>query len=78
MSKADLSKATRVLTELFESIWDKETIPSDWAKGIIIKLTKKRNVQVCDKWQGITLLSIPSKFSLESFLEDSRQLLTKT
>ena len=32
MLKADLSTATRVLTNLFDTIWDKETIPSDWGK----------------------------------------------
>ena len=29
MLKADLSTATRVLTNLFDTIWDKETIPSN-------------------------------------------------
>ena len=61
MLKADLSTATRVLTYLFDTIWDKETIPSDWGKGLIIKIPKKGNLQVCDNWRGITLLSIPSK-----------------
>ena len=36
MLKADVSTATRVLTDLFEIIWDKKTIPRDWAKGLII------------------------------------------
>ena len=61
MLKADLSTATRVLTNLFDTIWDKETIPSDWAKGLIIKIPKKGNLLVWDNWRGITLLSIPSK-----------------
>ena len=62
MLKADLSTATRVLTNLFDTIWDKETIPNDWGKGLIIKIPKKKgNLQVCDNWRGITLLSIPSK-----------------
>ena len=50
MLKADLSTATRVLTNLFDTIWDKETIPSDWGKGLIIKIPKKGNLQVCDNW----------------------------
>ena len=36
-----LSTATRVLSDLFETFWGKETIPSDWVKGFIIKLPKK-------------------------------------
>ena len=61
MLKADLSTATRVLTNLFDTIWDKETISSDWGKWLIIKILKKCDLQVCDNWRGITLLSIPSK-----------------
>ena len=61
MLKADLSTATRVLTNLFDTIWDKETIPSDWGKGLIIKIHNKGNLQVCDNWRGITLLSISGK-----------------
>ena len=56
MVKADLRTVTKVLTELFESIWDKDTIPSDWAKGRILKLPKKRNLQVCDNWRGFPTL----------------------
>ena len=56
MLMANLSRATRVLTNLFDTIWDKETIPSDWDKGLIIKIPKKGNLQVCDSWRGITLV----------------------
>ena len=41
MLTADLSTATRVLTNLFDTIWDKEIIPSDWGKGLIIKIPKE-------------------------------------
>ena len=66
--KAYLRTATRVLTEFFESIWDKETVPSDWAKGIFIRLPKKGNLHVCDNWRGITHLSIPSKVFCRNLL----------
>ena len=61
MLKADLTTSTKVLTELFRNIWDKETIPDDWDKGLFVKLPKKSNLQNCDNWRGITLLSIPTK-----------------
>ena len=61
MLKADLTTSTKVLTELFRNICDKEIIPDDWDKGLIVKLPKKGNLQNCDNWRGITLLSIPSK-----------------
>ena len=61
MLKADLTTSTKVFTELFSNIWEEEIIPQDWDKGLIVKLPKKGNLQSCDSWRGITLLSIPSK-----------------
>ena len=61
MLKADIDIATKVFTNLFSKIWEKENIPEDWAKGLIVKLPKKGDLQNCDNWRGITLLSIPSK-----------------
>jgi hypothetical protein len=61
MMKADIDTSTKVLTNLFSKVWSEETIPSDWCKGLIVKVPKKGNLQNCDNWRGITLLSIPSK-----------------
>ncbi|CAC5373530.1 unnamed protein product [Mytilus coruscus] len=36
-------------------------IPSDWSKGLIVKLPKKGNLRNCDNWRGITLLSVTIK-----------------
>lgn len=48
-------------TGLFRNFWEKKTIPADWDEGLIVKIPKKGNHQNGDNWQGITLLSIPSK-----------------
>lgn len=40
MLKADLITSTKVLTDLFRSIWEEETIPSDWDKGLIVVAPK--------------------------------------
>ena len=61
MLKADLNTSVKVLTDLFKDIWEREVIPQDWDKGLIVKLPKKGNLQNCDNWRGITLLSVPSK-----------------
>ena len=61
MLKADPITATSVLVDLFRTIWESDTIPSNWAKGLIVKLPNKGNLQICDNWHGITLLSIPGK-----------------
>ena len=36
-------------------------MPIDWNKGLIVKIPKKGDLQNCDNWRGITLLSMPSK-----------------
>jgi hypothetical protein len=61
MLKADIDLSARTLTDLFDKIWRQEKIPTDWSKGIIIKLPKKGDLNNCDNWRGIMLLSIPSK-----------------
>ena len=61
MLKADPVTLANILLNLFVTIWEDETLPSDWSKGLIVKLAKKGDLQICDNWRGITLLSVPSK-----------------
>ena len=61
MLKADLNASTKVLTDLFRKIWEKDAVPDDLNEGLIVKFPKKGSIQNCDNWRGITLLSIPSK-----------------
>ena len=49
------------LHRLINSVWNREEIPLDWKKGLLVKLPKNGNLSNCDKWRGIMLLSIPSK-----------------
>ena len=58
MYKTDIHFAGRVFTDLFRDIWTNYVIPNEWNKGIIVKLPKKWNLQHCDNWRGITLLSV--------------------
>lgn len=66
--KADLHTTTKLLTDLFRNKWEKDTIPKDWTRGLIVKIPKKGNLQNCDNWRGITLLSIPSEAFCRIFL----------
>ena len=59
--KTDTRFATEWLYDLFYKIWDAETIPEDWYRGLIIKLPKKEDRTQCTNWQGVALLSVPSK-----------------
>ena len=59
--KADPELAATILTTLFTKIWELEEIPTDWSRGVIIKIPKKGSLSDCNYWRGITLLSVPSK-----------------
>ena len=59
--KADPELAAKILLPLFTIIWERKTVPDDWAEGVIVKLPKKGSLKNCNNWRGITLLSIPSK-----------------
>ena len=61
MLKADIETSTKILTNLFTTIWTKDTIPADWTKGLIVKLPRKMDLQNANNWRGITLLSVPCK-----------------
>ena len=60
MLKTDIHFSDRVFTDLFRDIWTNDVIPNDWNKGLIVKLPKKGDLQHCDNWRGIALLSVPS------------------
>ena len=77
MIKADPKLSSKVLTEFFKKVWDGETIPGDWSKGIIIKIPKKGDKGNCDNWRGITLLSIPSKILCRIILKRMDKAIDK-
>ena len=61
MLKANIATSSKILQQLFKNIWNNEIIPNNWTKGLTVKLPKRGNLQICDNWRGITLLSVPSK-----------------
>ena len=42
-------------------VWEKEEIPDDWKRGLLVKLAKTGDLSLCGNWRGVILLSIPSK-----------------
>jgi len=53
--------AAEILHPLFAKVWNRQGIPGDWNKGVIIPIFKKGTLSDCNNWWGITLLSLPSK-----------------
>lgn len=45
--KADTDTTVNVLYELFNTIWEKESVPEHWSIGLIVKLPKKGNLTSC-------------------------------
>ena len=50
-----------MLYGLFDKIWEEEEIPLEWKEGLLIKIPKKGNLDLCSNYRGITLLSVPGK-----------------
>ena len=63
---------------LLNQIWTTEEIPTEWKKGLLVKLPKKGDLSQCGKWRGITLLSIPSKVLTKIILERMKDALDLT
>uniref|UniRef100_A0A8C8DQS5 Reverse transcriptase domain-containing protein n=1 Tax=Oryzias sinensis TaxID=183150 RepID=A0A8C8DQS5_9TELE len=51
------------LTRLCSIAWQSGTVPLDWQTGVVVPLFRKGDRRVCSNYRGITLLSLPGKFS---------------
>jgi hypothetical protein len=67
--RADTEITVHILHNLFKNIWEEEKIPEEWKEGILIKLSKKRDLRDCNNYCGIMLLSVPSKVFNRILLE---------
>ncbi|VDO86230.1 unnamed protein product [Schistosoma curassoni] len=59
--KADVAVIARILHILFNKIRDEQQVPTDWKEGLLVKIPKKGDLNNCDNYRGIILLSIPGK-----------------
>ncbi|XP_065584026.1 craniofacial development protein 2-like [Artemia franciscana] len=75
MLKASLRACMFVWTALLVAIWNNEKVPKDWTRGILVKLFKKGDAQICDNWRGINLTSVPSKILASVILQRLRAAL---
>lgn len=58
-------------------IWNQETKPAAWSKGLVIKIPKKGDRSVRDNYRGITLLSVLSKIFCRVVIKESKTLWRK-
>jgi hypothetical protein len=48
--------------KLINSVWNKEELPDQWKKSIIVPVHKKGDKTACNNYCGISLLSIHTTF----------------
>ena len=71
--QADLVKAggedvITALTTICNKIWQTGKWPTPWIQALVITLPKKGNLQQCQNYRTISLISHPSKVMLKSIL----------
>ena len=55
--KAGCSTIFCVIHKLIIAIWNKEELPGEWKKSIIVPIHKKRDKTDCNNYRGISLLT---------------------
>lgn len=59
MLKATPTTITTALADLFRTIWESETIPSNWDKGLTVRLPKKGDLTLRSATTGMVSHSFP-------------------
>ena len=59
MMKAAGEANLQWLQKMFDKIIDCDQVPDVWRRGSIYRLTKKGDLENCDNWRGVTLISVP-------------------
>ena len=67
-----------MLHALVTKIWEKEDVPEQWKEGLIIKIPKKGDLNECDNYRGIMLLSVPGKVLNRVLLERMKDAVDLT
>lgn len=44
--------------ELFNEVWSLGRVPADWSNAVLIPISKKGDVGICDNWREIALLDV--------------------
>ena len=66
-----------ILLGFCNRIWNKEKVPEEWKKGLLIKLPRKGSLSHCRNWCGIMLLNMASKVFCRVILERVKTALDK-
>ncbi|XP_048775551.2 uncharacterized protein LOC125680151 [Ostrea edulis] len=75
--KAGGNEIIEYLYGLLNKIWNQECLPSEWKKGLLVKLAKKGGLSNCENWRGITILTTASKVLSRIILNRIKNALDK-
>lgn len=64
----EIDTVEKPLYQMLTKVWKTEGIPQAWKEGLIIKLSKKRDLSQCTNWRGITLLNVIDKILAQIIL----------
>jgi len=64
-----------MLHGLLTKIWEQECIPSDWKKGILVKIPKKDDLSLRKNYRGVMLLPTAGKVLSRIILDRMRDAL---
>ena len=70
--KAGGESVITTLTTICYKIWQTGEWPTQWTQSLVITLPKKGNLQQCQNYQTINLISHPSKVMLKIILNRLR------
>jgi hypothetical protein len=59
--KENLDTTVELLYLHFVKLWKAGMVPSDWDKGLLVKLPNKGNFTNFNNWRTVVVLSVPSK-----------------
>ena len=65
------------LTTICNKIWQAEEWPTTWTQSLVITLPKKDNLEQCQNYRTISLISHPSKVMLKIILNKLKPLSEK-
>ena len=73
----DIDAVREWLLRICQLIWETESTPAEWSKGIILPLPEKGDLSYCSNNRGITLLDVLARCSSQSFFSELTTMLTK-
>ena len=63
---------TTVLTAISKKIWETKKWPKEWTQSLVVPLQKKGNLNQCQNYRTISLISHPSKIMLRVIFNRQR------